>query len=57
VELIWDSTGTWQQGLIDGGTRLVDKKKQSFNLGILFCGLELLGASWEIGIHVLALNK
>jgi hypothetical protein len=39
VELLWDPTGTLQQGLIDGGTRLVDKKKQSFTFGTLFCGL------------------
>jgi hypothetical protein len=46
-----------QQGLIDGGTRLVDKKKQIFSFGTLFCGLELLGATWESGSHVSALIK
>jgi hypothetical protein len=39
VDLIWDPKGTWQQGLIDGGTLLVDKKKQSFTFGTLLCGL------------------
>jgi hypothetical protein len=57
VDLIRDSTGTSEQGLIDGGTRLVDKKNQIFSFGILFCRLELLGAAWESGTHVLALKK
>jgi hypothetical protein len=57
VELIWDSAGKWQQDLKDGGTRLVDKKKQSFTLGTLLCGLELLGAAWECGIHVFSIEK
>jgi hypothetical protein len=57
ADLIWDSTGTWQQGLIDGGTRLADKKKQSFTFGTLFCGLELLGAAWESGIHVFGIEQ
>jgi hypothetical protein len=57
VDLTWDSKETWQQGLIDGGTRLMDKKKQDFNFGALLCGIELLGAAWESCTHVLALNK
>jgi hypothetical protein len=40
---LWDPIGTWQHGLIEGGTRLVDKKKQSFTFGTLFCGLDF----WE----------
>jgi hypothetical protein len=46
VDLLWGPIETWQHGLIDGGTRLVDKKKQFFTFGTLFCGLELLGAAW-----------
>jgi hypothetical protein len=52
VDLVWDSIEAWQQGLIYGGTRFLDKKKQGFTFGTLFCGLELLGASWESGTHV-----
>jgi hypothetical protein len=43
--------------LVDGGTRLVDKKKQSFTFGTLFCGLGLLGAAWESGIHVFSIDQ
>jgi hypothetical protein len=57
VELTWDSIETWQQVLIDGGTRLVDKKKQGFTFGTLFCGLELLGAAWESGTHVFSIEQ
>jgi hypothetical protein len=46
ADIIWDPTGTCQQGLIDGGARFVDKKKQSFTFGTLLCGLELLVESW-----------
>jgi hypothetical protein len=56
VDLTWDSIETWQQGLIDGGTRLVDTKKQGFNFGTLLCGLELLGAAWESGTHVFSIE-
>jgi hypothetical protein len=47
----------WQHILIDGGTRLVYKKKQGFTFGTLLCGLELLGAAWESGIHVFSIEK
>jgi hypothetical protein len=57
VDLLWYPAGTWQHGLIDGGTRLVDKKKRSFTFGTLFCGLELLGAAWESGIHVFSIDQ
>jgi hypothetical protein len=57
VDLLWDPTGTWQQGLIDFGTRLGDKKKHSFTFGTLFYGFELLGAAWKIGIHVFSIDQ
>jgi hypothetical protein len=57
VELLWDPTGTWQQGFIDAGTRLVDKKKQNFTFGTLFCGLEFLGAAWESGIYFSSIDR
>jgi hypothetical protein len=57
VDLVWDSIEAWQQALIDGGTRFLDKKKQGFTFGTLFCGLELLRAAWESGTHDLALNN
>jgi hypothetical protein len=57
VDLIWNSVEMWQQGLIDGGTRLLDKKKQGFTFGRLFCGLELLGAAWESGTHVFSIEQ
>jgi hypothetical protein len=47
----------WQQGLIDGGTLLVDKKKQNFTFGTLFCGLEFSGATWESGIRVFSIEQ
>jgi hypothetical protein len=47
----------WQQGLIDGGTRFLDKKKQGFTFGTLFSGLELMGAAWESGTHVLSIEQ
>jgi hypothetical protein len=57
VDLVWDSIEAWQQGLIDGGTRFLDKKKQGFTFGTLFCGLELLGAAWERGTQVFSIEK
>jgi hypothetical protein len=35
----------------------MNKKKQSFTFGTLFCGLELLGAAWESGIHVFSIEQ
>jgi hypothetical protein len=35
----------------------VDKKKQSFIFGTLFCGLELLGAASESGIHIFSIEQ
>jgi hypothetical protein len=57
VDLVWYSTEAWKQGLIDGGTLILDKKKQGFTFGTLFCGLELLGAVWESGTHVFSVKK
>jgi hypothetical protein len=57
VDLTWDSIETWQQGLIDGGTRLEDTKKKGFTFGTLFCGLELLGAAWGSGTHVFSIEQ
>jgi hypothetical protein len=57
VDLLWDPIVMWQQVFIDGGTLLVGKKKQSFTFGTLFCVLELLGAAWEIGIHVFNIDQ
>jgi hypothetical protein len=57
VDLVWYSAGAWQQGLIDGGTIILDKKKQGFTFGTLFCGLELLVAAWENGTHVFSIEK
>jgi hypothetical protein len=54
---MWDSTWTWQQGLIDGGTIFVEKKKHSFTFGTLFCGLEFLGAAWENSICVFSIEQ
>jgi hypothetical protein len=54
---LWDSAEEWQQGLIDGGTRLLDKKKQEFTFGTLLCGLELVGASWENGTHNFSIEQ
>jgi hypothetical protein len=55
--LFWDSAEAWQQGLIDGGTIFLDKKKQEFTFGTLFCGLELLGATWGNGTHIFSIEK
>jgi hypothetical protein len=52
VDSFGGPTDTWKHGLIDGGNILVEKKKQSFTFVTLFCFLELLGAAWEIGEHV-----
>jgi hypothetical protein len=52
-----DSADAWQQGLIDGGTRFLDKKKQEFTFGTLFYGLELLGAAWENGTHIFSIEQ
>jgi hypothetical protein len=52
VDLFWDPTGTWQQGLIDGGTRFADKKKHIFTFGTLLGFFEFLAAAWESGSHV-----
>jgi hypothetical protein len=57
VDLVWDSIEAWQKGLIDGGTIFLDKKKQGFTFGTLFCGLELLGAAWESDTHVFSIEK
>jgi hypothetical protein len=57
VALVWYSTEASQQGLIDGGTRILDKKKQGFTFGTLFCGLELLGSAWESGTHVFIIEQ
>jgi hypothetical protein len=43
--------------LIDGGTILVDKKEHIFTFGSLLCGLDLLGAAWESGIHVFSIDQ
>jgi hypothetical protein len=43
--------------LIDGGTRILDKKKQGFTFGTLFCVLELLGAAWLNGTHVFSIEQ
>jgi hypothetical protein len=45
------------KGFIDGGTRILDKKKQGFTFGTLFCGLEMSGAAWEIGTHVFSIEQ
>jgi hypothetical protein len=57
VDLVWYSAEAWQQGLIDGGTRILDKKKQGFTFGTLFCGLELLRAAWENFTHVFSIEQ
>jgi hypothetical protein len=57
MDLFWDPIGAWQHGLIDGGTRFVDKKNQSLTFGTLFCGLEFLGEAWESGIHVFSIYQ
>jgi hypothetical protein len=57
VDLLWEPTGMWQQGLIYGGTRLVDKKKKSLTFETLCCGLELLGATRESGICVFSIDQ
>jgi hypothetical protein len=57
VDLVWYSAEAWQHGLIDGGTRILDKKKQGFTFGTLFCGLEMLGAAWENGTHILSIEQ
>jgi hypothetical protein len=57
VDLIWDSIATCQQGLIDGDKIFLEKKKQGFTFGTLFCGIELLGAAWESGTHVFSIEK
>jgi hypothetical protein len=57
MDLFWDSAEAWQPGLIDGGTRLLDKKKKEFTFGTLFCGLELFGAAWENGTHIFSIEK
>jgi hypothetical protein len=38
VDLVWESIDRWQQGLIYGGTRLLDKKKEGSTFGTLLCG-------------------
>jgi hypothetical protein len=53
----WESAEAWQQGLIDGGTIILDKKKQEFTFRTLFCGLELLGAAWENGTHIFGIEQ
>jgi hypothetical protein len=53
----WDSTEAWQQGLIDGDTIFLDKKKQEFTFGTLFGGLELLGAAWDNGTHIFSIEQ
>jgi hypothetical protein len=53
----WDSAEAWQQGLIDGGTIFLDKKKQEFTFGTLFCGFELLGAALENGTHIFSIEQ
>jgi hypothetical protein len=57
MDLFWESVEAWQQDLIDGGTRILDKKKQEFTFGTLFCGLELLGAAWENGTHIFSIEQ
>jgi hypothetical protein len=57
VDLLWDPTGTWQNGLINGGTRLVDKKNQSFTFRTLFYGLEVSEAACESGIHIFIIDQ
>jgi hypothetical protein len=57
MDTFWDSAEAWQQGLIDGGTRLLDKKKQEYSFGTLLCGLELLGAAWENGTHIFKIEQ
>jgi hypothetical protein len=36
---------------------ILDKKKQEFTFGNLFCGLEPFGAAWESGTHVLSIRQ
>jgi hypothetical protein len=57
VDLVWYSAEARQHGFIDEGTIFLDKKKQGFNFGTLFCGLELLGAAWENGTHVFSIDQ
>jgi hypothetical protein len=57
VDLVWDSIEARQQGFIDGGTILLDKKKQDFTFGTLFCALELFGYAWESGTHVFSIEQ
>jgi hypothetical protein len=52
-----DSAEAWQQGLKDGGRRLLEKKKEEFTFGTLFCGLELLGAAWENRTHIFSIEQ
>jgi hypothetical protein len=57
LDLLGAPSGTRQHGLIDGGTRLVDTKQQIFTFETLFCGLKLLGSTWESGIHVFSIDQ
>jgi hypothetical protein len=57
VYLVWDSIEAWQQGCFDGDTICLDKKKQGFTFGTLLCGLELLGAAWESGTHIVSIEQ
>jgi hypothetical protein len=43
--------------LIDGDADILDKKKQGFTFGTLFCGLELLRAAWETGTQVFSIEQ
>jgi hypothetical protein len=57
VELVWYYIEAWHQCLIDGGAIILDKKKQGFTFGTLFCGLELLGAAWDSGTHMFSIEQ
>jgi hypothetical protein len=57
VDLTWDSLETWQQGLIYGATRLVDKKNKGFTFGTLLFLIELLLAACESGTDVFSIEK
>jgi hypothetical protein len=36
---------------------MLDKKKQEFTFGTLFCGLELLVAAWKNGTHTFSIEQ
>jgi hypothetical protein len=57
LDLVWYSAEAWKQGLIYGGKIILDKKKQIFTFGTLFCGYELLGAAWLSGAHVFIIEQ